>query len=267
MYARGVLTVDAYQDCATPVAAHTHDSMQLVFLFRGQAQVHAAQEHWQLQQGEAALFWPGCEHDFAPKAEVDFYSVHCAAPTWEAAVGDSVAKPAARMRHLVDAEQPLVHLLKALARTCPADPSYPLQTLEARWLRALREAALLSMARWAASMQGPRAPRVPYVTDAAQILARDLRETPDLEQLARQVGTSPRNLTRAFRRHLGLTPLQYTTNLRVEEAARLLRETDEAVQSIAWQVGFQSPPHFHRVFRRALGATPKAYRSRVRQGG
>ncbi len=105
------------------------------------------------------------------------------------------------------------------------------------------------------------------MTQAAQILARELRDPPDLEGLARRVGTSSRNLSRAFRRHLGLTPHQYTTNLRVEEAARLLRETDEAVQSIAWQVGFQSPPHFHRVFRRALDATPNSYRVRIRQGG
>ncbi len=68
-----------------------------------------------------------------------------------------------------------------------------------------------------------------------------------------------------MKRTYGCTPLDYLTRYRIEQAKRLLIDTNEAIGSIAEQVGFGSFPHFVRCFGRLAGTTPKAFRMRFRQ--
>ncbi|KIL38151.1 hypothetical protein SD70_28370 [Gordoniibacillus kamchatkensis] len=67
-------------------------------------------------------------------------------------------------------------------------------------------------------------------------------------------------ITRCLKRHTGLTPLQYSLHLKLEEAKRRLAHSDEPVPAIAEAVGFTDYNYFIRVFRSKLGLTPGAYR-------
>jgi AraC-like DNA-binding protein len=67
-------------------------------------------------------------------------------------------------------------------------------------------------------------------------------------------------ITRCLKRHIGLTPLQYSLHLKLEEAKRRLAHSDEPVPAIAETVGFADYNYFIRVFRSKLGLTPGAYR-------
>jgi AraC-like DNA-binding protein len=67
-------------------------------------------------------------------------------------------------------------------------------------------------------------------------------------------------ITRCLKRHTGLTPLQYALHLKLEEAKRLLGQTDEPVPVIAERIGIPDYNYFVRVFRAKLGQTPGAYR-------
>lgn len=67
-------------------------------------------------------------------------------------------------------------------------------------------------------------------------------------------------ITRCLKRHTGLTPLQYSLHLKLEEAKRRLAYTDEHVPAIAEAVGIPDYNYFIRVFRSKLGLTPGAYR-------
>jgi AraC family transcriptional regulator len=89
-------------------------------------------------------------------------------------------------------------------------------------------------------------------------LAADL----SIDELAGQAGLSSFHFARVFRREAGETPHQFVTRLRLEEAARLLRATDQTVLQIAIAVGFESASHFSVQFKRGYGVTPLAYRLR-----
>lgn len=67
-------------------------------------------------------------------------------------------------------------------------------------------------------------------------------------------------ITRCLKRHTGLTPLQYSLHLKLEEAKRLLAHSDDSVPAIAEAVGIPDYNYFIRVFRSKLGLTPGAYR-------
>jgi len=101
--------------------------------------------------------------------------------------------------------------------------------------------------------------RIRRVTDYIRAnLAADLA----IGELATQAGLSSFHFARVFRRETGETPHQFVTRLRLEEAARLLRATDQPVLQIAIAVGFENASHFSVQFKRGYGVTPLAYRLR-----
>lgn len=81
------------------------------------------------------------------------------------------------------------------------------------------------------------------------------------EQLAAIAGVSARHLTRCFRQELGLSPIAYLNEYRVEQARRILESCDMPVSEVAREVGFaDDSSYFARVFRRKVGLGPRAYR-------
>ncbi len=81
--------------------------------------------------------------------------------------------------------------------------------------------------------------------------------------LAAQAGMSPSRFARLMKRLFGVTPSQYISKIRINAAARLLRETDESVSSIAIECGFSDHSAFTRAFRAAMGLTPSEFRDEV----
>lgn len=81
-----------------------------------------------------------------------------------------------------------------------------------------------------------------------------------LEHLASMVHLSTKQLSRIFTRAYGKTPRALLTMLRVEELARLLRETDLTIEQAGRQVGWHSRNRATQAFKQATGMTPSAYR-------
>jgi AraC-like DNA-binding protein len=85
------------------------------------------------------------------------------------------------------------------------------------------------------------------------------REPINWEYLAREMGVSVRQFFRVFRSQFGMTPKAWREQWQLEEALRLLSETDRKVQDIAASFGL-SPSHFGVWIRQQTGKTPREYR-------
>ena len=81
-----------------------------------------------------------------------------------------------------------------------------------------------------------------------------------VNDLAAQLGVSPRTLARRFAEQLGTSPGAWLLSRRVAEARTLLAETDLPVEAIATRVGLASAVNLRRRFRAQVGTTPGAYR-------
>ena len=94
------------------------------------------------------------------------------------------------------------------------------------------------------------------------LIRRRLRDdtTVGITALAREVGRHPSWLGTAYRKATGEGPMETAARLRVERAARLLRETDRSCACIAHEAGFCDQSHMNRSFRRLLGRTPSEVR-------
>ncbi len=94
--------------------------------------------------------------------------------------------------------------------------------------------------------------------------AERLAEPLDVAAMSRHAGVSPRTFARRFREETGTTPLQWLLNRRVQEARRLLEETDLPIDAVAWRSGFGTAASLRDHFRRITATTPTAYRRSFR---
>lgn len=82
--------------------------------------------------------------------------------------------------------------------------------------------------------------------------------------LASKVHRTPTYVTRAFRRHYGVTPVSYAHRQRVEWVARALATSAPSLSQLAHEAGFTDQSHMTRLFARYFGITPAAYREAMR---
>ena len=89
-----------------------------------------------------------------------------------------------------------------------------------------------------------------------QIFSNPIRS----ESLDKFAGLSLSQFERAFRKAFSSTPRQYMLRTRIENACRLLADTDDSIASIAQQCGFYDHPHFTRAFLLLIGLSPSQFR-------
>jgi AraC-like DNA-binding protein len=81
-----------------------------------------------------------------------------------------------------------------------------------------------------------------------------------LEQFAEELHLNKYKLIKDFRAYYGLPPIEYLIKRRIQEACRLLQETDKSVTAIGTEVGMDNTPYFIRTFKKKVGCTPLVYR-------
>jgi len=124
-------------------------------------------------------------------------------------------------------------------------------------------------------MDAQRASQAPYVLDA--ILAQNGHPTIErarrwlngrldkpwtMAQLAAHCALSQRTLLRRFQEALGVSPVQYAQQLRVERAKALLETTGLSLEEITVRCGYEDAATFSKVFKRWAALTPREYRGR-----
>lgn len=81
-----------------------------------------------------------------------------------------------------------------------------------------------------------------------------------ISSMACHFNISASSLSKQFKKHSGIGPLEYLQFVRIEKAKLLLLESDKNVKDIMLQVGFQDNVSFIRVFKKHVGVTPGVYR-------
>lgn len=81
-----------------------------------------------------------------------------------------------------------------------------------------------------------------------------------VQKLGRRVGMSRPVLARRFRDATGVSPMRYLAELRLERAARRLRESERTLAEVALEVGYRSEFAFNRAFKRRFGVPPGTFR-------
>ncbi|THF74845.1 helix-turn-helix transcriptional regulator [Cohnella fermenti] len=83
-----------------------------------------------------------------------------------------------------------------------------------------------------------------------------------VEDAARQVNLNPYHFCKLFKKMTGRTFVDYVNRHRMNEAERLLRDTDLSITEIAERVGCGNSNYFTKLFKRHMGTTPSQARGR-----
>lgn len=78
--------------------------------------------------------------------------------------------------------------------------------------------------------------------------------------LAEYVYLTPTYLSNLFKKQTGVTIGQFLTDLRIDEARRLLRDPQYKLYQVSELVGYKDPNYFAKIFKKKTGYTPSEYR-------
>lgn len=229
-------------------APHLHSHLELCYVCDGAARLVVDGKALPMEAGEAALVLPNQIHAYlggqSGRIWVCVFSGDFVPDFVAALRGREIVPPTFRP------SAGLVAFLNALREGRSLTPYAQKSGLYALCDETLRDAATI--------------PRKQAEAEAVQRTLRYLElhapENLTLASVAQALGYSRYHLSRQFH---SLTHLGFRTVLngyRVEQARRMLRQTDQPITEIALACGFQNPRSFNRAFREAMGMTPRTYR-------
>jgi AraC family transcriptional regulator of adaptative response / methylphosphotriester-DNA alkyltransferase methyltransferase len=103
--------------------------------------------------------------------------------------------------------------------------------------------------------------RTSLFEDAVNIVETEYASDLSLDDIARRVASSRRQLPRAYSEIGNTTFREHLTAVRMERAAELLRVRGLTVRDVAHRVGYRQPAQFAKAFRRHHGVAPSDYRA------
>ena len=102
-----------------------------------------------------------------------------------------------------------------------------------------------------------------YVEEAKSFVNLNFHLRISVTELAGMQKISDRYLYNLFIKYEGISPKQYLTNVRIENAKELLSSSDSSISEVAASVGFPDVLTFSRFFKNALGLSPRCYKSQL----
>ena len=103
-------------------------------------------------------------------------------------------------------------------------------------------------------------PNTSILKNALRYIDKHYRENVRLDEVANYVGLNSSYFSTIFKKEMKIIFSQYITGKRIEEACRLLKNTNMSLVAIASELGFDNQSYFSRSFKKHIGMSPKKFR-------
>ena len=230
-------------------------SFNFSFILSGSGTYRTATREWPVVAPCVITQWPGLYVEYGPT------------PDWEELY---LIYPAERQAYF-----------EACGYARPAKPVWylhdpvPLRRKQAKLRELVKEAARFGVAdridrlcdemvleSWLGEAAEPTDRKSGAIGVLRQYLEENCTEDVDFDHLAAEAGFSRASFRRHWARQVGTPPGQYMAARRMQEACRLLAETDWSIKEVARRLGFNDPLYFSRRFRQVIGMPASEYRHR-----
>ena len=245
------ILVDSYE----PERLHTHvDFLELFYVYSGRGVAFLEGTNYILQKGDIFCVRPGQIHANFPLEDLMIYNCIISCAFLEGKSGLPT-----------DELMPFLHLTGKTLLEVEGIYDELLREMEQRengyryMMEAGADKLCVNLLRFQASHQTQVRHRH-AITPLLEYLSEHYASV-TLEELARVSSYNASYLSRLFRETFGLSFTDYVNILRVNQAMKLLRETELTVEEAGLEAGFRSRKHFYDMFRRHTGMTPGRFRS------
>ncbi|MCZ7648189.1 MAG: AraC family transcriptional regulator [Planctomycetota bacterium] len=243
-----------------------HPTLELVFGFMGRAELALDGQRYVLAEGEAALVPPNCPHlERLLSLDQAYHLVWFRVGPDRIAIHGSSYSRGNRFQ---------------LVRGATVSPSGPICRYfesaidEAReraplWFSLVRARLTEGLVRVIRHLeehgpgQTPEQARQSVVDVAKRFIQSHFSDDLSLERIAGEVYLSPNYFSSLFTQGSGQTVFEYLQQVRLDEAQRLLRETEYSIHEVARRVGVHTPSYFSRLFKRHTGLSAREFRQKA----
>ncbi|MBA4493829.1 helix-turn-helix domain-containing protein [Paenactinomyces guangxiensis] len=275
MFPLKVYTVD-HLDGEVIFHYHWHPEMELIYMEEGTASLQMGTSLITLKAGEAIFIPSGQLHAAYPVEKTPF-RLH--AIVFHANLINSFTYDTIQTRYidLISGPHPffpiIIHeniqwmenVLKSIQMIIQQfqrkEPVFEL-TIKAHLLMLVSE--IIKNTR---SEDKPKNPhdsvKINRIKQVLQYIEQHYSEKISIRELARIIQMSEGHFSRFFKSVVRMTPVEYMNTLRINRAAKLLRETDRRIIDISMDVGFDNPSYFIKIFKQQKKCTPSQFRKSV----
>ncbi|MCZ4244276.1 GlxA family transcriptional regulator [Pedobacter punctiformis] len=100
------------------------------------------------------------------------------------------------------------------------------------------------------------------VASAQEKIETNYQDVATIEEMIKDIPSSRRNIVRRFKQVIGITPIEYLQQTRIEAAKKLLEQTAQQMTEVIYNSGYNDPKAFRKIFRKSVGMTPSEYRDK-----
>ncbi len=253
------------------VCWHWHDDFEIAFIYEGKCAVSVEGGSFTLGTGEGVFINAGALHELGAASSVCRLRSLVFSPRLIGGVDSifyqSYALPllsdsscrCVRLNTSTDWQRGSLELAKSAWSAC-ADEPYGYE-LEARYMLSRFVLELLKHGRTASTPSEKARRDAQRAKTMLQYIHEHYADGLTADDIARSASISQSECLRCFRSVLGVTPVAYVRQLRLQRAAELLTGTNEKISEIASRCGFDDTSHFSRIFRHWSGCCPASYRA------
>lgn len=115
-----------------------------------------------------------------------------------------------------------------------------------------------------ANVDSARSRQISMILPVLRFMHDNFHSDISMTQLSEIMGVTPQHFCRIFKKTMNVRPNEFLTQLRLDEAKRLLTERDMSVSYAAEKSGFRDAGYFSTVFRKWEGISPLEYKKKMK---
>ena len=196
----------------------------------------------------------------------------------EAAVSEYIAELSGKVKSVRQYEAAVMELVGSIYRFASgnhldADPAQGggslYESVPQMEIRELREWLLSLSLDFSEKLSSARTNASKSYVESARAYVRDNYDDVNLslDKICSYLGVSGSYFSTVFKKETGDSFISYLTDYRMQQAARLLLETDDKNYIVARKAGYEDANYFSYVFKKTFGMSPSHYRSEKSAGG
>ncbi|MGB0370069.1 MAG: helix-turn-helix domain-containing protein [Opitutales bacterium] len=230
------------------------DEYQLVYITRGSGTFWSAKTGTlPVRAGTVFLLYPGVGHRYSPDTTTGWNE------QWFGFNGEVAERI---MAHYFEEEPPVLELgIKPELLSLFDEIRALMEEQSAGYRRIMALNAHEILVRLQIATQTDQASDV-EIEAACRYIEEHYNEAIDFDAYAKSNGRSYSNFRRRFKDYTGSGLNQYQLSIKLQNAKRLLDNSNLNIKAISQECGFESPYYFSRFFKSKTGYSPKQYRLR-----